>query len=171
MSEHADLITFKGGAMTLVGDLPEVGAPAPAFEALANDLTPVALADSAGKIRIVVSVPSLDTPVCDTQTRRFNTEAAGLGDDVVVLTISMDLPFAQGRWCGAAGIDRVQTLSDHYAGAFGQAYGVLIKELRLLGRAIFVIDGDGVLRYTQLVGEVTDEPDYDAVLAAVRDLQ
>ena len=171
MTEHTGLITFKGGPLTLVGDLPEVGAPAPEFSVTANDLSPVALADSAGRTRVLVTVPSLDTPVCDAETRRFNAEAAALGDDVVVLTISMDLPFAQGRWCGAAGIDRVQTLSDHYGATFGQAYGVLIKELRLLGRAVFVIDADGVVRYRQLVREVTDEPDYDAVLAAVRDLQ
>jgi thiol peroxidase len=171
MNEHTELITFKGGPLTLVGDLPEVGSKAPDFSALANDLTPVTLGDSDGTIRVLVSVPSLDTPVCDTETRRFNTEAAGLDADVAVLTISMDLPFAQGRWCGAAGIDRVRTLSDHYAASFGEAYGVLIKELRLLARAIFVVDAAGVLRYRQLVREVTDEPDYDAVLAAVRDLK
>jgi thiol peroxidase len=115
-------------------------------------------------------VPSLDTSVCDTETRRFNVEAGKLGTDVAVLTVSMDLPFAQRRWCGAAGVDRVKTASDHYNAAFGQAYGVLIKELRLLARAVFVIDGDGVIRYKELVKEVTNEPSYDAALAAAKGL-
>jgi thiol peroxidase len=113
-------------------------------------------------------VPSLDTPVCDAQTRRFNAEAASLGDDVVILTVSMDLPFAQARWCGAAGIDAVVTLSDHREAAFGEAYGVLIRELRLLTRAVFVVDREGTIRYRQIVKEITDEPDYDAPLQAVR---
>ena len=123
-----------------------------------------------GKVCVISSVPSLDTSVCDTQTRRFNEEAAGLGNDVVVLTISMDLPFAQLRWCGGAGIENVQTLSDYRYASFGEAFGVLIKELRLLARAVFVIDKGGIVRYTQIVNELTNEPDYDAVVSAVKEL-
>jgi thiol peroxidase len=133
-------------------------------------LSPVKLSAYRGKTIIVSTVPSLDTPVCDTETRRFNKEAAGLGNDVAILTVSMDLPFAQGRWCGAAGIDKVRTLSDHRDAAFGNGLGVLIKELRLLARAIFVIDKQGVVRYIQLVKEMTSEPNYDEVIAAVKKL-
>jgi thiol peroxidase len=115
-------------------------------------------------------VPSLDTPVCDIQTRRFNDEAGKLGDDVVILTISMDLPFAQKRWCGAAGVDKVSTFSDHRDAAFGEAYGVLIKELRLLARAIFVVDKQGTLQYRELVKEVTEEPNYEAAIEAIKKL-
>jgi thiol peroxidase len=117
---------------------------------------------------ILSAVPSLDTPVCDMETRRFNTEATSLGDDVVVLTISMDLPFAQKRWCGAAGVTKVVTLSDHREGAFGQAYGVLIPALRLLARAVYVIDRQGVVRHVELVREIASEPNYEAVLDAVK---
>ncbi len=170
MNTHTDLITFQGAPLTLLGDLPTVGEPAPGFSVLANDLSPVTLADSAGKIRVLVSVPSLDTGVCDAETRRFNVEAAAMADDVEILTVSMDLPFAQARWCGAAGVDRVRVLSDHRDASFAMAYGVLIEELRLLARAVFVVDADGVLRYSQLVKEVTDEPDYDEVLAAIHNL-
>ncbi len=116
---------------------------------------------------IISAVPSLDTPVCDIQTRWFNEEAAKLGPEVEILTISMDLPFAQKRWCGAAGVDRVKTYSDHRDAAFGLAYGVLIKELRLLARAVFVVDKEGVMRYAQLVKELSNEPNYDEVLQAV----
>lgn len=170
MSERTGLITFLGGPLTLLGDEVKIGAPAPDAELLNNDLAPAKLSDYFGKVVIVSAVPSLDTPVCDMETRRFNTEAANLGDDAVILTVSMDLPFAQKRWCGAAGVDKVVTLSDHRLASFGQAYGVLIKELRLLARAVFVIDRDGVLRYSQLVPEVSNEPDYDAVLAAAKEL-
>jgi len=122
-----------------------------------------------GKVVIISAVPSLDTPVCDLETRRFNAEAAKLGQEVVVLTISMDLPFAQKRWCGAAGVTHVTTLSDHKEAAFGLAYGVLIRELRLLTRAVFVVDRKGVVRYVELVREITHEPDYDAALKAVQE--
>jgi thiol peroxidase len=140
------------------------------FEVLGNDLSPVKLSSFRGKVCVISSVPSLDTPVCDVQTRRFNAEAGRLGDDVVVLTISMDLPFAQGRWCGAGGIENVVTLSDHRDAAFGEAFGLLIKELRLLARAVFVLDKDGIITYSQIVPEVTDEPDYDAAIAAIEKL-
>ena len=170
MEERTGAVTLKGNPMTLVGPKISVGQPAPDVELVANDLSAVQLASLKGKVCIVTSVPSLDTPVCDTETRRFNKEAAKLGDDVVVLAISTDLPFAQARWCGAAGVKNVQTLSDHRAAAFGTAYGVLIKELRLLARAVFVVDKDGVVRYTELVKEVADEPNYDATLAAAKRL-
>jgi len=170
MSERTGVITIHGNPLTLVGREVKVGDKAPDFELLDNDLKPVRRSAFDGKVAVLVTVPSLDTPVCDIETRKFNETAAGLGDDVVVLTVSMDLPFAQKRWCGAAGVKNVQTLSDHREAAFGTAYGVLIKELRLLARAIFVVDRKGIVRYVQLVGEVTHEPNYDAVLAAVEKL-
>lgn len=170
MNERAGATTFKGNPLTLVGPELKVGDKAPDFTALDHALSPVTLAAAKGKVAILVSVPSLDTAVCDLETRRFNKEAASLGSGVVVLTISMDLPFAQARWCGAAGIQNVKTLSDHRDASFGTAYGVLIKELRLLARAVFVVDREGVLRYVQLVKEMTHEPDYEAVLAAVEKL-
>lgn len=168
MSERTGELTFKGGPLTLLGSRVAVGAPAPEFTLLANDLSPVTLADSAGKVRLLSVVPSLDTGVCDAQTRRFNEAAADLGENVVVLTISADLPFAQARWCGAAGVDQVQTLSDHVDMNFGDSYGVHIKELRLDTRAIFVVDSSGTLVYAEYVPEMTDHPDYDAALAAAK---
>ena len=137
MSERNGIITFKGKPMTLLGPELKVGDKAPDFAVVDNRLATVSLAGSAGKIRIISAVPSLDTPVCDTETRRFNQEAATLPANVTVLTVSLDLPFAQKRWCGAAGIDRVVTLSDYRERSFGLAYGVLIKELMLLSRAYF----------------------------------
>jgi thioredoxin-dependent peroxiredoxin len=170
MTERTGIITMKGHPLTLVGQEVEVGAPAPDFEVLANDLTPFKLSSLKGKVAIICSVPSLDTPTCDIETRWFNEEAARLGPDVEILTISMDLPFAQRRWCGAAGVDRVTTYSDHREAAFGQAYGVLIKELRLLARAVFVVDKGGVVRSAQIVPELANEPNYDEVLKAVGQL-
>lgn len=170
MNERSGIITFKGNPFTLLGPDLKVGDKAPDFAVVDNGLAPVSLSSSAGKVRIISSVPSLDTPVCDTETRRFNQEAAGLPGAVVVLTISADLPFAQKRWCGAAGIDRVTTLSDYRDRSFGQNYGVLIKELLLLTRAVFVVDAQGVIRYIQIVPEVTSEPDYAAVIAAAKAL-
>jgi len=170
MEENNGIITMKGNPLTLVGKQPKVGEYAPDFEALDNDLSPVRLSSFRGKVCVIASVPSLDTPICDMETRRFNEEAGILGPDVAILTISMDLPFAQKRWCGAAGVDKVTTLSDHLSASFGEAYGVLIKELRLLARAVFVVDGDGVVQYVQIVKEVTDEPDYDDVLGALKKL-
>ena len=170
MTEHPGAITMKGNPLTLIGRLPEVGQSAPDFEVLDNNLTPVKLSSFKGKICIIASVPSLDTPICDIETRRFNTEAANLSADVVILTISMDLPFAQKRWCGAAGIDKVITLSDHRNAEFGAAFGTIIKELRLLARAVFVVDKNGIVKLVQLVKEVAQEPDYAAVLTAVKQL-
>jgi thioredoxin-dependent peroxiredoxin len=171
MEERKGLVTMKGKPVVLLGQAVKVGQKAPDFEVTANDLSPVKFSSYAGKVCIIASVPSLDTSVCDTETRKFNEKAAGLGNDVVVLTISMDLPFAQKRWCGAAGIKNVQTLSDYRDASFGKAYGVLIKDLRLLSRAVFVVDKKGVVRYLQIVPEIATEPDYDAALKAVKDLQ
>lgn len=168
MQKKSGIITFKGNPMTLLGPELKVGDKAPGFAVVDNGLASVSLATYAGKIRIISAVPSLDTPVCDTETRRFNQEAANLPGNVVLLTISMDLPFAQKRWCGAAGIDRVITLSDYQERSFGQAYGVLIDELKLLTRAVFIVDATDTIRYIQLVPEVTSEPDYAAVLEAVK---
>jgi thiol peroxidase len=166
MSHHT--VTIKGNPVPLEGTLPEVGKPAPGFKATANDLSLFDFASLKGKTVVISSVMSLETSTCDTETRRFNTEASALGKDVAVLTLSMDLPFSQARWCGAAGIDRVTTVSDYNQADFGKKYGVLIAPLRLLARAVFVVDKAGVLRYAQLVPEVASEPDYDAVLEAVK---
>lgn len=170
MEEHEDIITMKGNPLTLVGSKLNVGEPAPDFEVLDNDLSAVTLSSFKDKICVISSVPSLDTPVCDMETRRFNEEAGKLGADVVILTISMDLPFAQKRWCGASGVDKVVTLSDHYGASFGKAYGVLIKELRLLARAVFIVDKDGTLQYIQVVGELAQEPNYEEVLTSLSKL-
>ena len=167
--ERNGVVKFKGNPLTLIGPEITVGSRAPDFQVLAQDLSPVTLASSQGKTRLISVVPSLDTPVCDAQTRRFNQEAAKL-PSVEILTISMDLPFAQKRWCGASGIDRVKVLSDHNEASFGKAYGVLIKELRLLSRSIFVVDGSGTVRYAEYVPEVTSHPNYDAALAAAHQL-
>ena len=170
MSERSGEVTNKGTPLTLIGNEVKQGQPAPEFTALDNDLSPVSLSSFKGKVCVICSVPSLDTPVCDAETRRFNEEASRLGDGVMILTVSVDLPFAQKRWCGAAGVDRIKTLSDHRELAFGMAYGVVIKELKLLARAIFVVNKGGVLRYIQLVREIADEPDYDTVLSEVKKL-
>ena len=171
MAERTGLITFKGNPLTLLGNEVKVGQKAPDAEVVANDLSIVKLSSLyAGKVCIITSVPSLDTAVCDMETRRFNEEAGKLGQDIVILTVSMDLPFAQKRWCGAAGVQNVQTLSDYRQAAFGKAYGVLIKELRLLARAVFVLDKPGVIRYVELVKEVASEPNYDAALTAAKKL-
>jgi thiol peroxidase len=169
--ERKGLVTMKGKPVTLIGQAIKVGQKAPDFEVTANDLSHVRFSSFAGKVCIIASVPSLDTSVCDMETRKFNEKAAGLGPDVVILTISMDLPFAQKRWCGAAGIKNLQTLSDYRDASFGMAYGVLIKDLRLLARAVFVVDKKGVVRYLQIVPEIATEPDYDAALKAAKELQ
>ena len=168
MSERNEAATFMGNPLTLVGDEVKVGDKAPDFTLLKNDLSPASMADFAGKVLILTLVPSLDTPVCDTETRRFNSEAAALGEDVAILAVSMDLPFAQGRWCGAAGVEAVETLSDHRDASMGEAYGALIKELRLLSRVVLVVDRAGIVTYVQYVKEISEEPDYDAALAAAK---
>ncbi len=170
MQERSGAVTMRGNPLTLLGTELKAGDPAPDFTALGNDMNPVAFSSYRGKVCIVSSVPSLDTPVCDMETRRFNTEAGKLGKDVAVLTVSMDLPFAQKRWCGAAGVENLTTLSDHRDASFGSAWGLLIKELRLLARAVYVVDTEGVIRHAQLVREIAQEPDYEAVLKAVKSL-
>jgi len=170
MKERIGIITMRGNPLTLVGEEVKVGDPAPDFVVLNNNLSPIKFSSYRGKTCIISSVPSLDTPVCDTETRRFNEEAGRLGSDVVILTISMDLPFAQKRWCAAAGVDKVQTLSDHRDASFGSAYGALIKELRLLARAVFLVDRGGTIRYIQWVKEVSKEPDYEEILGALKKL-
>lgn len=170
MKERQAAVTFLGNPLTLVGDELTVGSKIPDLELLDNSLNAVKLSSYKGKVLIVTAVPSLDTPVCDVETRRFNQEAASLGPSMRVLTVSMDLPFAQKRWCGSAGIEWVQTLSDHRDARFGTGFGVLIKELRLLARAIFVVDREGIVRYTQLVKEISQEPNYDAAIEAARQL-
>ncbi|MGC8657739.1 MAG: thiol peroxidase [Desulfomonilaceae bacterium] len=171
MTERKGLVTFKGNPLTLLGNEVKIGDAAPDFAVVANDLSPVSLSTFKGKTLIISAVPSLDTPVCDMSTRRFNQEATVLGSEVTILTISMDLPFAQARWCGAAGIQNIVTLSDHRDASFGMAYGLLIKELRLLARSVFVIDRDGKIRYQQLVPEIAQEPDYDGVLDALKSIR
>ena len=170
MEEHSGVITMRGNPLTLLGPALGVGDRPEDVTLLDNDLAPVALSSFSKKVRVISSVPSLDTPVCDMETRRFNEEAGSLGNEVSIITVSMDLPFAQKRWCGAAGVDKVITLSDHRDAAFGESYGVLIKELRLLARAVFVLDREGVIRYLEIVKEVADEPDYDGALSAVKEL-
>ncbi|MBO2520582.1 MAG: thiol peroxidase [Clostridia bacterium] len=159
-------VTMRGNPVTLVGDEVKVGDKARDFTVIDNDLNPVTLQDTSG-VRLFLTVPSLDTGVCDAEVRRFNEEAAKL-DGVKVYTISMDLPFAQKRWCGAAGIDNVVVLSDHRDASFGTNWGVLIKELRLLARAVFVVDSSNTVTYVEYVPEVTSHPNYEAALEAAK---
>ncbi|MFC0522320.1 thiol peroxidase [Pontibacillus salicampi] len=161
-------VTFKNNPVTLVGDEVKVGEKAPAFTVLANDLSEVSLDDYKGNVKLISVVPSLDTGVCDAQTRKFNEEADKL-DNVKVLTVSMDLPFAQKRWCGANGIENVDTLSDHRDAYFGEAFGVLIKEMRLLTRAVFVVNSEDEVVYAEYVPEATDHPNYEAALQAAQE--
>ncbi|GGI10177.1 thiol peroxidase [Gottfriedia solisilvae] len=160
-------VTFKNNPVTLIGSEVKVGEKAPNFTVLANDLSPVTLETSAGKVRLISVVPSVDTGVCDAQTRRFNEEATNIGN-VEVLTISMDLPFAQKRWCAASGLENVHTFSDHRDASFGEAYGVLMQELRLLARAVFVVDSNDVVTYVEYVSEGTSHPNYEAAIEAVK---
>jgi len=171
MKERAGVTTMKGNPLTLLGDEIKVGQSAPDCTLVANDLSEVKLSSFKGKKLIISVVPSLDTAVCDTQTKKFNTEAAKCGTDVMILAVSMDLPFAQKRWCVAAGVNQVKTLSDHRDAAFGTAYGMLIKGLRLLARGVFVVDSKGVVQYVELVKEVTTEPNYATALEAVKKIK
>ncbi len=163
-------VTMNGDPLFLAGREVQVGDRAPDFTALDEDLNERKLSDLKGKIRVLVSVPSLDIPICDLQTRHLEEEASALGDAVRVLVVSMDLPFAQKRWREATGTERVHTLSDHRDASFGRAYGMLLPDLRLLARAVFVVDPDDVVRYVQVVPEITQEPDYDAVILAVKEM-
>jgi thioredoxin-dependent peroxiredoxin len=169
-AERPNATTFQGNPLTLMGSELKVGDKAPAFVARTLDLKPFTLEDTKGKIRLLSAVPSLDTPVCDMETRRFNAEAAKLGDKVEIVTISVDLPFAQKRWCGAAGIDKIKVVSDYFDRSFSQAYGTLIKELHLSSRAVFIVDGTDTIRYVEYVPEIASHPNYDRALAAVRAL-
>lgn len=171
LTQEQTTVTMKGKPVTLQGRVPAVGQAAPDFTALANDLSTVQFrAATRGKVCILSAVPSLDTSVCSIETRRFSEEAHKLGADVTVWTISMDLPFGQKRWCTAEHVDNVKMISDHRDGSFGKAYGVLIPDLRLLARAVFVIDKQGTIQFVQVVPEISTEPDYNAVLDAVRKL-
>jgi thioredoxin-dependent peroxiredoxin len=167
--ERPNIVKMRGNPVTLLGNEVKVGDKAPEFTALAGLGAPVGLGDLKGKVKVFNVVLSVDTPVCDTQTKRFNNEAAGLGEDVEIVTLSMDLPFALKRYCAAEGIDKVKTLSDYQNASFGEAYGVLIKENRLLARSIFVVDKNDKVRHTEIVGEITQEPDYEAALRAVKE--
>lgn len=168
--ERPNGTTFQGTPLTLIGPELHVGDRAPAFTARTMELKPFTLDETKGKIRLFSAVPSLDTPVCDTETRRFNMEAAKLGDRVEIVTVSMDLPFAQKRWCAAAGIDKIKVVSDYYDRSFAQAYGTLIRELHLSSRAIFVVDDKDTVRYVEYVPEMTNQPDYDRALGALKKL-
>jgi len=165
--ERPGATTLRGNPFTLVGPELKAGDDAPEFNVVDNGLKPVTLKDTGDKVRIISVVPSLDTPVCDAQTKKFNEEVANL-PGVDVLTVSMDLPFAQKRWCGAFGVDKVKMLSDHKDGSFGSSYGTLIKELRIESRAIFVVDRNNKIRHAEYVKEVADHPNYEAALSAAR---
>jgi len=165
--ERAGATTLKGNPLTLVGPELKAGDQAPDFTLTDNSLKPVTLKDTGSNVRIISVVPSLDTPVCDAQTKRFNEETAKLSG-VDIITVSMDLPFAQKRWCGAFGVDNVKMLSDHASGSFGSNYGTLIKELRIESRAIFVLDQKNKIRHVEYVKEVADHPNYEAALSAAR---
>lgn len=170
MSQERSGYTLKGNPLTLIGPELKVGDQAPDFSLNKDLVTKVSLADYAGKIKLISVVPSLDTGVCDAQTRRFNEAAAELGEQVAILTVSVDLPFAQARWCGAAGIDKVVTLSDYQTNDFGKSYGVFIKEFALDMRAIFVIDTNNTVQYVEYLTEMTEHPNYDSAIAAVKAL-
>jgi thiol peroxidase len=171
MEERTNVITMKGKGLTLLGPELEAGGRAPDFTVLDQELQPLSLHDLSGKIVVVSVTPSLDTSTCDLQARRFNEEAASLPESVVVLNVSMDLPFAIARFCTAAGISSVKVLSDHREASFGKAYGVLIKELRLLARSIFIIDREGIIRYIEVVPEASNPPDYHGALEALAALR
>lgn len=161
-------VTFKHNPVTLIGNEIKVGDKAPEFTVLANDMSEVTLASSKGKIRLFSVVPSVDTGVCDVQTRKFNEEASKL-ENVEVITVSVDLPFAQRRWCAASGVENVITVSDHRDLSFGEAYGVVMKELRLLARAVFVVDANDTVTYVEYVSEGSNHPNYEAAIAAVKE--
>ncbi|MDD4836663.1 MAG: thiol peroxidase [Synergistales bacterium] len=168
--ERTNVVTMKGNPLTLIGPELKVGDKAPDFVVLDKGLAPKGLKDYSGKVKVISVTPSLDTPVCDMQAQWFNDEAVSLPGDVVVLNISMDLPFAIGRFCLAKGVDKVEVLSDHRDASFGSSWGLLIKELRLLCRAVAVVDSEDVIRYIQVVPEATNAPDYDSLMAALRSI-
>jgi len=170
MEKRTGVVTFAGGPITLVGPEIKVGQQAPDFTVLSNDLQAKTLKDFEGKVKVISVVPSLDTGVCDAQTRWFNQDATALSEDVVVLTISMDLPFAQKRWCGAEGIENAIMLSDYFDHSFGRDYALLINEWHLLARAVFVLDTDNTIRYVEYVDNINSEPNFEAAIAAAKEL-
>lgn len=171
MNERKGVITFQGNPLTLVGPELKIGDKAPDFVLLDAELKEFRLKDFAGTIKVISVTPSLDTPVCDMQARRFNQEASRLSEDIIVMNVSMDLPFAISRFCAAAGIEKVKAFSDHRDASFGIAYGVLIKELRLLARAVFIIDKKDIVQYREIVPEITRLPDFDAALGVINRIQ
>ena len=166
--ERKGAVTMRGNPMTLVGPEIKVGQKAPNFNVVGKGMAPATLDQFKGKVKIITTIPSIDTPVCDAETRRFNVEASNLPGDVQILSVSMDLPFAQARWCGAAGVDKVATLSDWRSANFGTNYGALIKELHLLARAVFVVDKNDNVTYVEYVKEVANQPNYEAALDAAK---
>lgn len=168
--ERPGAVTLEGKPLTLLGSEIKVGDRAPDFSVLANDMSDLSLSTDSGKVRLILSVTSLDTPICAAETRRFNEAAVQFQDNVVIYLISCDLPFAQGRWCGAAGVGNLKTLSDHKNVNFGEAYGTLVKESRLLSRAIFLVDENDTVQYVEYVAEIGEHPNYDAVSEAVNKL-
>ncbi len=167
-AERKGAVTFKGNPLTLIGPELKAGDKAPDFKILAKDLSETTLASTKGKTRLISVVPSLDTPVCELQTKKFNEEASKFPANVAVITVSMDLPFAQTRFCGAHHAEKIGFFSDHRDASFGKAYGVLIKELRLLARSIFVIGPDDKIQYAEYVKEVTTHPDYDKAFSVLK---
>ncbi len=170
MEKRSNAVTFAGNPVTVVGAELTVGQKAPDFSLTANDLSNKTLADYEGKVKVISVIPSIDTGVCDAQTRWFNQNITALGEDVVVLTVSVDLPFAQKRWCAASGIENVVTLSDYKTVEFGASYGFLIEELRLLSRGIVILDKENVVRYVEYVPEITTAVNFDATVTATKEL-
>lgn len=169
-AERTGVATLKGNPITLIGPELKVGDKAPEFQLNKSLVDVVGLEQFAGKVKLISVIPSIDTGVCDAQTRRFNEEASKLGDQAAIITVSVDLPMAQARWCGAAGVENVVMLSDYKDNNFGKSYGVLIKELHLDMRSIFVVDADNTIRYVEYVSEMTEHPNYEQALAAVKAL-
>ena len=168
MAKNNEIITMKGSPLKVEGRCIEEGAQAPAFTLTANDMSDASLSSFAGKVVVLLSIPSLDTPVCAIETKRFSQEAASLSKDVAIVVVSRDLPFAQKRWCGAEGVSNVTTLSDYKYRTFGKSYGTELPDLAILARAVFVVDKAGKIAYVDYVTEIADEPDYGAALEAVR---
>ena len=167
--ERPGATTMRGNPLTLIGPELKAGDAAPEFTVVDGSLKPVTLKDTGNHVRIISVVPSLDTPVCDAQTKRFNEEAGKL-PNLKIYSVSMDLPFAQKRWCGAYGVDHIKMISDHRSGSFGEHYGTLIKDLRIMSRAIFVVDQDNTIKHAEYVKEVADHPDYEAALKVAKSL-
>jgi thiol peroxidase len=166
--ERAGAVTMKGNPLTLLEEGLAVGQKAPSFTVLSNDMKETSSDDFKEKIKLIASVPSLDTPICDLEIKRFNDEASKLSKDLIIIFVSMDLPFAQKRFCHDNNIKKVKTFSDYRDADFGRKYGVLIKELRLLARAIFIIDSGDTVRYVEYVSELTSHPNYEAALQALK---